>query len=144
MPEVFRYMSCALVAFTMAAPAAGAQPPLAGAYSVTLEAADVKDLKGVPAGQFLGTWTLTFNADETFSVQQNGVEHVRGSFTLVGETLTFLDRSGDYACMDGDTPAVGEYRLKRDQKTITLAKVKDEACPGRAAALTLKPYTAKP
>jgi hypothetical protein len=133
-----------LAVFAPAASAARAEPPLSGAYSADIEVADVKNVKGVPADAFLGKWTLTFNDDGTYSVQQNGVEHVKGTFSVKGETLTLVDRSGDYACMDEDTPAVGEYRVQRSGKTITLTKVKDETCPGRAAALTLKPYTAEP
>lgn len=144
MSRLIPFLLYLLAVFAPAAPAARAEPPLSGAYSADIEAADVKHVKGVPADAFLGKWTLTFNDDGTYSVQQNGVEHVKGTFSVKGETLTLVDRSGDYACMDEDTPAVGEYRVKRGDTTIALTKVKDESCPGRAAALTLKPYIADP
>ncbi len=136
-----RNVGCALAASTIAALAM--QASLSGTYSSIIEAADVTQLKDVPADQFVGKWTLTFAEDGTYTVQHQGVEHIKGTFALKGETLTLTDRSGDYACLEGDAPAVGEYRLKHDGKLLIFTAVKDAACPGRAAALTLKPYTAE-
>jgi hypothetical protein len=89
--------------------------------------------------QLVGTWTLVFKENGTFEVKLNGVPHVKGTFTLTADELTLTDKTGDFACVEGKDPQ-GVYKITRAAGTLTFDKVKDDACPGRAMALTLKPY----
>ena len=131
------FLSVALLYLTVAA--GRAQDALAGSYSAVLSADDVKAVKVVNGRQLVGTWTLVFKGDGTFEVKMNDVSHVKGTFTLAGDELTLSDKTGDFACVEGNAPQ-GVYKITRAAETLTFEKVKDETCPGRAMALTLKPY----
>ena len=121
-------------------PVAGAEVPLTGTYSSTLTADDVKGVTVVRGDQLVGKWTLVFNSDGTYEVRLNDVTHVKGTFTLKDDELTLTDKTGDFACVEGDNPQ-GVYKITRSALMLTFEKVKDETCPGRASAMTLKPFT---
>ncbi len=123
--------------------APGAAQDLSGTYTASLSAADVKLPAGVqiPAAAMVGTWSITFGPDRSYSVKHDDAEHVTGKYTMSGDEIQFNDVSGDYACKGGDAPE-GVYRVKVDGATLTFTKVKDDECPGRVAAMTPKSFTA--
>jgi hypothetical protein len=139
----FRPAVMVAAAITLLAVPAAAQQDLSGTYAVTLSPDDVKIPAGaqIPPGAMVGTWSITFGADRTYSVKQDDVEHVTGKYTMNGDEIQFDDASGDFACKGGDAPE-GVYRLKTEGATLTFTKVKDDDCPGRVATLTPKPFTA--
>ena len=95
----------------------------------------------IPPGSIVGTWSITFGRDRTYSVKHDNTEHVAGKYTMNGDEVQFNDASGDYACKGGDA-SEGVYRVKTEGVTLTFTKVKDDECPGRVATLTPKPFTA--
>jgi hypothetical protein len=139
----FRPAVLVAAAITLLAVPAAAQQDLSGTYAVTLSPDDVKIPAGaqIPPGAMVGTWSITFGADRTYSVKQDDVEHVTGKYTMNGDEIHFNDASGDFACKGGDAPE-GVYRLRTEGATLTFTKVKDDDCPGRVATLTPKPFTA--
>jgi hypothetical protein len=121
----------------------GAAQNPSGTYAVTLSTDDVKIQAGaqISPESIVGTWSITFGADRTYSVKHDDVEHVTGKYTMNGDEIRFNDASGDYACMGGNAPE-GVYRVKTEGATLMFTKVKDDECPGRVATLTPKPFTA--
>ena len=120
-----------------------ASQDLNGTYEVTLAAGDVKIPDGtqIPPDAMVGTWSVAFGPDHTYSVKHDGKEHVTGKYTMNGDEIAFNDIEGDYACKGGDPPK-GVYHVKVDGDTLTFTKIKDDECPGRVAAMTPKPFTA--
>jgi hypothetical protein len=131
------------ILFVLACAGPGAAQDLSGTYAVTLSPDDVKIPAGaqIPPAAMVGTWSITFGADRTYSVKHDDVEHVTGKYTMNGDEIQFNDASGDYACKGGNAPE-GVYRAKTEGATLTFTKVKDDECPGRVVTLTPKPFTA--
>jgi hypothetical protein len=142
MRNQIRFVLLAIL-FVLACAGPGTAQELRGTYAVTLSADDVKIPAGaqIPPGSMVGTWSITFGPDRTYSVKQDDTEHVAGKYTMNGDEVQFNDASGDYACKGGDAPE-GVYRVKTEGATLTFTKVKDDECPGRVATLTPKPFTA--
>jgi hypothetical protein len=116
-----------------------AQSGIAGVYTMTLSPADLKGVNGPPAEKMAGTWIVTFTADGTYSVRQNNTDHVKGTYTSEGDEVTMTDTEGDFACKGDEL--YGVYRFQRDSHSLRLTKIKDDECAGRAAVLTLKPFS---
>ena len=106
-------------------------PELLGVFSVTIGLEDVpRTLAGGPA--LIGLWTLTFNAEGTYSLARQDVGVVAsGSFAVEGATLRFLDWNGLLAC----GAATEEAQVAEEEATATYAwRVEDDV-------LTLTPIT---
>jgi hypothetical protein len=140
---MFRFAVLIAAATAVLEMPATAQLALRGTYDVTLSAGDVKvpAAAQIPPDAMVGTWSVAFGADHTYSVTHDGKEHVTGKYTMNGDEIVFNDINGDYACKGGDAPE-GVYRIKLEGDTLTFTKVKDDECPGRVAAMTPKPFTA--
>jgi hypothetical protein len=115
-----------------------AQTTLAGAYTMTVAVADLKGVPGPQAEKLAGTWTVSFAADGTYTVRQGETEHVQGTYTVTGDEVTMNDTHGDFACVGDELEGV--YRVRREGQTLTLTKVKDDSCQGRAVILTAKAF----
>jgi hypothetical protein len=122
---------------TMAAPAGG----IMGSYTVTLAASDLP--AGMPPqaqSRAVGTWGLAFHEGNHFVVTHEGRQVIEGPYRAVGDRLMFATgESGPYAC---NTPATYTWRTNNRQTTFT--PVGADPCPGRALALTTRPYTRAP
>jgi hypothetical protein len=130
-----------VVGLALSGPSAWSQESLVGTYAATLHVEDVKIPAGseIPTAQIAGEWSVAFGADHTYSVKQNNIEQVTGTYTLQGDELELTDTSGEFACKGGDAPQ-GVYRVKLDGPALTFTKVKDEECAGRVATITAKPF----
>ena len=84
------------------------------------------------AGQFKGTWTLTFAKAGTYTVALKGAVLVKGKYTISGAKVTLGHETGPASC----SPP-GKYSWKRTGKALKLTKVSDSpsACQGRIFVL---------
>jgi hypothetical protein len=115
-----------------------AQTSLPGAYTATVAVSDLKGVPGPQAEKMAGTWTVAFAADGTYTVRQGETEHVQGKYTIAGDEITMNDAHGDFACVGDELEGV--YRVRREGTMLTLTKVKDDSCQGRAVILTAKAF----
>lgn len=121
-----------------ATPVAGVEAPdLTGVFSVGIGEADLPPgLAGAPA--LVGLWNLALAEDGTYTVARQDVGAVAGgTYTAVGETLTFVDWSGLIACggEDGERGATYAWRLTED--VLSLTPISDE-CGDRKLILTTR------
>ena len=92
---------------------------------------------GLPTGTFVrGEWGVTFSADKTYHVTQNGELVVEGTYSGNHNQAVFQDTGGQYACSASD----GKYTWKLDGDSLTFVKVEDD-CNGRIGVLTGGPLT---
>jgi hypothetical protein len=63
-------------------------------FAVTLSPDDVKIPAGaqIPSAAMVGTWSIAFGADRTYSVKHDDVEHVTGTARLSWPTDRRSDR----------------------------------------------------
>ena len=115
-----------------------AQATLAGAYTATVAVSDLKGVPGPQAEKMAGTWTVAFAADGTYTVRQGDTEHVQGKYTIDGDQVTMNDAHGDFACVGDELEGI--YRVRREGAMLTLTKVRDDSCQGRAVILTAKAF----
>ena len=116
----------------------GAQATLAGAYTATVAVSDLKGVPGQQAEKMAGTWTVAFAADGTYTVRQGETEHVQGKYAIDDDEITMNDAHGDFACVGDELEGV--YRVRREGSMLTLTKVRDDGCQGRAVILTAKAF----
>jgi hypothetical protein len=113
-----------VVSFTAVAAAPAAAPPLSpGVYTTKIAGATPADLNG--------TWRIAINSPG-FSVSKNGAAASVGTVQIVGNKVTFRDRTGPLACR-GATSA-GTYSWRLAGKRLTFKRVKD-TCQGRPLVL---------
>lgn len=115
-----------------------AQTSLPGAYSATVAVSDLKGVPGPQAEKMAGTWTVAFAADGTYTVRQGETEHVQGKYRIAGDEITMNDAHGDFACVGDELEGV--YRVRREGTMLTLTKVRDDSCQGRAVILSAKAF----
>lgn len=112
----------------------------AGSYVTTLKAEELP--AGWPAElkrMFAGQWTLKINANGNFSTLLNGNVMAEGSYTIENDVVTFQDKSGSAACLDGEgNTEEGKYGFELKKKTLTLRETQ-ERCVGRQVVLTTHP-----
>jgi hypothetical protein len=89
------------------------------------------------AGQFKGTWTLTFMKAGTYTVAFKGATLVNGKYTTSGSNVTLGHEKGPASCVP-----TGKYTWKRTGKTLKFTKISDSAsaCQGRILVLS-RPFT---
>lgn len=74
--------------------------------------------------------TLHIFSDSSMATNSSGMVLVRSVYTLSGDTLTFKDVDGPYACLGMD----GIYKIKLDNGRLTMSMVSDN-CSGRAQTI---------
>jgi len=78
-----------------------------------------------------------FRADSTYAVSQAGEDWIMGTYRIEGHRLTFLDRSGRFACLwDDGAPRVGVYIWTITGERMRLKEITDD-CDGRAESLAI-------
>jgi len=108
---------------------------LSVALAFTFSAVRLQAANKLPTGTFVsGDWGVTFSADQTYHVTQNGELVVEGTYSVVHNQAVFKDTQGRYACNASD----GKYTWKLDGKALSFVKVEDE-CEGRIGVLTGSP-----
>jgi hypothetical protein len=96
-----------------APPRPAGQAALAGMYTVTLTAAD--QVQPV----MFGRWTLRLGGDGRYEVGHDGESVVRGSYTVSGDRLTFVNDGGIMSCgASGAAAGSYEWSLRGDQLTF--------------------------
>lgn len=108
-------------------------PPVAvqlptGDYLIAVQPAD-----SFPAGM-VGEWHLVLEPGGRYRVVRNGNAVVLGEYRAAGDTLQFVDRSGEMSC--GADPATYLWKSGTDG-ALVLVTVRDE-CFGRAKLTTLR------
>jgi hypothetical protein len=82
-------------------------------------------------GTIKGTWTIKFEKPH-YTVTDNGMAVIHGTYALSGTRITFTDKSGPAAC-----PGSGAYSFTLKGSMLTFTRIRDSAtkCPGREAVL---------
>lgn len=121
------------------APAAAAG--LLGDYTVTLSESDFPPTTPAQTrNASVGTWAIAFHPGNHFVVMHNGRQVLEGPYQVSGNQVMFsTGESGPYAC---NTPVTYTWRVSGDQLTFT--PVGQDACQGRALAITTRPLTRQP
>lgn len=88
----------------------------------------------LPGDYESGGVTLSLTTGGRYSVSQGGASAVEGTYRIEGDTVTFTDESGPYACAAAKPPG-GTYSWKIEETALTLRRLSD-ACAERAADLT--------
>jgi hypothetical protein len=105
---------------------------VATALAFAISAAWLSAADKLPTGTFVsGDWGVTFSADKTYHVTQNGELVVEGTYTVAHNEAVFKDTQGRYACTASD----GKYTWKLDGNALSFVKVEDD-CEGRIGVLT--------
>jgi len=100
--------------------------------AVAIPAAWLPAADNLPTGTFVsGEWGVTFSADKTYHVAQNGELVVEGTYSGSHNQAVFTDTGGKYACSESN----GKYTWKLDGDSLSFVKVKDD-CNGRIGVLT--------
>ncbi|HXJ95458.1 MAG TPA: hypothetical protein VMT20_21655 [Terriglobia bacterium] len=102
------------------------------ALALLISAASLPAADNLPIGTFVSVeWGVTFSADKTYHVTQNGELVVEGTYSGSHDQAVFQDTGGKYACSASD----GKYTWKLDGDSLSFAKVEDD-CDGRIGVLT--------
>lgn len=111
------------IALTLASTALAAAGPH-GTYRTQIGGAAL-------GGSVKGTWTIKF-ASPRYTVSDNGMAVVRGTYSLKGTKITFTDKSGPAAC-----PGAGVYSFALTGGKLKLTRISDSStkCAGREAVL---------
>jgi hypothetical protein len=147
MPKLSLLLVPALAACAMStpAPAPAASPnaamasmPMTGVFTTTVAEADVP--ASVPAemrGGLVGRWELNIDRPGHALVSYNGQQVVDSPFQVQGNTISFAPDAdtGPYACH-----AAAHYTWAMTSAGLRFTKL-DDACEGRAVALTAHPWT---
>ena len=100
--------------------------------ALAISAAWLSAADNLPNGTFVsGEWGVTFSADKTYHVTQNGELVVEGTYSGSQNQAVFQDTGGKYACSASD----GKYTWKLDGDSLSFVKVEDD-CNGRIGVLT--------
>ncbi len=91
----------------------------------------------------LGTYqaepfTISFSERGAFRVVHSSGATVTGTYKVSGDQIEVTDQDGDLVCPG----SVGKYKWKQDHDSLIFSIV-DDACDGRAEALTSKPLVKK-
>jgi hypothetical protein len=114
----------ALVTVVAVAAASAAAPRLSpGVYTTRITGATPSYLNG--------TWRIAFNSPG-FTVSKNGAAAIVGTVQIVGNKVTFRDRTGPLAC--SGAASTGTYTWRLAGKRLTFTRVKD-SCQGRPVVL---------
>jgi hypothetical protein len=83
-------------------------------------------------GVLKGTWAITF-ASPRYTVTDNGIAAVHGTYSLKGSQITFHDKGGPAACS-----APGTYSFAISGNKLKLTRISDSnmSCAGRVAVLS--------
>jgi hypothetical protein len=114
----------AFVAVVAVAAAPAVAPRLSpGVYTTRITGATPSDLNG--------RWRIAFNSPG-FTVSKNGAAAIVGTVRIVGNKITFRDRTGPLACRGAGS--AGTYTWRLAGKRLTFTRVKD-TCQGRPGVL---------
>ena len=121
--------------------AAMAAPPgiSSGTYATTIAAADFPASASADMQSgMVGTWELVMDRPGHAVARYNGQQVVETEVQVQGNQVTFTNDTGQYAC---GTP--GRYTWEMTAAGLRFNKVED-ACDGRAVALTAHPWARRP
>ena len=118
------------------APAAGFPT---GVYASTLADADLPaSITGDMRTGMVGNWEIAIDRPGHALVRYNGQQVVEAPFEVQGNQITFSNDTGQYACQ-----TTGRYTWAMSGSELRFTRIEDP-CDGRAAALTVHPWTKRP
>ncbi len=101
-------------------------------FAIFVSGAWLPAADNLPTGTFVsGEWGVTFSADKTYHVTQNGELVVEGTYTGSHNQAVFEDTGGKYACSASDS----KYTWKLEGDSLSFVEVEDD-CNGRIGVLT--------
>jgi len=108
----------------------------AGTYTTSIGVGDVPpELKDAA-----GIWEIFIGEQNDFTASKSGEVQVRGSYSIAGDQITFVDNDGPMACAKDQ--ATGTYHAALDGDSLTFTKT-DDACKARSIVLTSHSLTRK-
>ena len=80
-----------------------------------------------------GTFYLEFKEATYELINPMGDVAVKGTYTIEGNTISFIDKEGEMACPEGE---VGKYKFTFENKELKLELLEDN-CTGRPNMATM-------
>ena len=112
-----------------------------GSYVTTVRSEELASVTGSHAVQTTeAEYELRLADGGAFEVRTGDSSVVRGRYTVAGDTVTFTDESGPYACVGHDQ---GIFTWRAQGDTLVLSAVRKDNCPARALIMTIRPLRQK-